>query len=126
MRGECSSPVVKVSNHGRHVMSSSPVPLKTRRVGQRCMLNLSRAQKSSRRDERPYNHTTWPLFIFCLVKIHQLVPGSNPQPYVQKASDKPTTPPSQQCSLSGNEYRHLDDVLNFNKAVMLQSGVDFV
>ncbi|GFX40998.1 hypothetical protein TNCV_2216961 [Trichonephila clavipes] len=30
------------------VMSSSPVPLKTRRVGQRCTLNLSRAQTSSR------------------------------------------------------------------------------
>ncbi|GFW80904.1 hypothetical protein TNCV_3779841 [Trichonephila clavipes] len=29
-------------------MSSSPVPLKTRRVGQRCMLNLSRAETSSR------------------------------------------------------------------------------
>ncbi|GFX53636.1 uncharacterized protein TNCV_1185641 [Trichonephila clavipes] len=27
--------------------SSSPVPLKTRRVGQRCTLNLSRAQTSS-------------------------------------------------------------------------------
>ncbi|GFW29389.1 zinc finger MYM-type protein 6 [Trichonephila clavipes] len=45
----CGSPVVKVSNHGRHVMSSIPVPLKTRRVGQRCTLNLSRAETSSRR-----------------------------------------------------------------------------
>ncbi|GFT87733.1 hypothetical protein TNCV_4000861 [Trichonephila clavipes] len=45
----CGSPVVNVSDHGRHVMSSSPVPLKTRRVGQRCTLNLSRAQMSSRR-----------------------------------------------------------------------------
>ncbi|GFX54133.1 uncharacterized protein TNCV_2337691 [Trichonephila clavipes] len=44
----CGSPVVKVSNHGRHVMSSIPVPLKTRRVGQRCTLNLSRAEASSR------------------------------------------------------------------------------
>ncbi|GFV88572.1 uncharacterized protein TNCV_1243821 [Trichonephila clavipes] len=44
----CGSPVVKVSDHGRHVMSSSPVPLKTRRVGQRCTLNLSRAQTFSR------------------------------------------------------------------------------
>ncbi|GFU12031.1 uncharacterized protein TNCV_2095091 [Trichonephila clavipes] len=43
----CGSPVVKVSNHGRHVMSSVPVPLKTRRVGQRCTLNLSRAETSS-------------------------------------------------------------------------------
>ncbi|GFX14995.1 uncharacterized protein TNCV_4897631 [Trichonephila clavipes] len=41
------SPVVKVSDHGRYVMSSSPVPLKTRRVGERCTLNLSRAQTSS-------------------------------------------------------------------------------
>ncbi|GFV83288.1 uncharacterized protein TNCV_1900141 [Trichonephila clavipes] len=30
------------------VTSSSPVPLKTRRVGQRCMLNLSRAETPSR------------------------------------------------------------------------------
>ncbi|GFT89440.1 uncharacterized protein TNCV_4387211 [Trichonephila clavipes] len=30
------------------VMSSSPVPLKTRRVGERCTLNMSRAQTSSR------------------------------------------------------------------------------
>ncbi|GFU65355.1 uncharacterized protein TNCV_2836651 [Trichonephila clavipes] len=30
------------------VMSSSPVPPKTRRVGQRCTLNLSRAETSSR------------------------------------------------------------------------------
>ncbi|GFX08675.1 uncharacterized protein TNCV_62021 [Trichonephila clavipes] len=42
------SPVVKVSNHGRHVKSSIPVPPKTRRVGQRCTLNLSRAETSSR------------------------------------------------------------------------------
>ncbi|GFY07308.1 hypothetical protein TNCV_5084951 [Trichonephila clavipes] len=42
------SRVVKVSDHGRLVMSSSPVPLKTRCVGQRCTLNLSRAQTSSR------------------------------------------------------------------------------
>ncbi|GFT96879.1 uncharacterized protein TNCV_1934311 [Trichonephila clavipes] len=41
------SPVVKVWDHGRHVMSSSSVPLKTRRVGQRCTLNLSRAETSS-------------------------------------------------------------------------------
>ncbi|GFX11250.1 uncharacterized protein TNCV_4786421 [Trichonephila clavipes] len=47
MKG-CGNPVVKVSDHGRHVMSSSPVPLKTRRVGQRCTLNLSRAETSSR------------------------------------------------------------------------------
>ncbi|GFY08676.1 uncharacterized protein TNCV_811091 [Trichonephila clavipes] len=44
----CGSPVVKVSDHGRHVMSLSPVPLKTRRVGERCTLNLSKAQTFSR------------------------------------------------------------------------------
>ncbi|GFW95859.1 hypothetical protein TNCV_1625191 [Trichonephila clavipes] len=40
----CGSLVVKASDHGRHVPSSSPVPLKTLRVGQRCTLNLSRAE----------------------------------------------------------------------------------
>ncbi|GFW01272.1 hypothetical protein TNCV_5029281 [Trichonephila clavipes] len=45
--GGCGSPVVKVPDHGRHVMSSNPVPLKIRHVGQRCMLNLSRAETSS-------------------------------------------------------------------------------
>ncbi|GFV02394.1 uncharacterized protein TNCV_1023221 [Trichonephila clavipes] len=44
----CGSPVVRVPDHGRYVMSSSPVPLKTCRVGQRCTLNLSRAETSSR------------------------------------------------------------------------------
>ncbi|GFW49941.1 hypothetical protein TNCV_2315231 [Trichonephila clavipes] len=29
----CGSPVVKVFDHDRHIMSSSPVPLKTHRVG---------------------------------------------------------------------------------------------
>ncbi|GFT66718.1 hypothetical protein TNCV_1394871, partial [Trichonephila clavipes] len=42
------SPVVKVSDHVRHAMSSKPVPLKTRRVGQQCTLNLSRAETSYR------------------------------------------------------------------------------
>ncbi|GFW81486.1 uncharacterized protein TNCV_2881641 [Trichonephila clavipes] len=32
----------------RGAACSSPVPLKTRRVGQRCTLNLSRAETSSR------------------------------------------------------------------------------
>ncbi|GFV56249.1 hypothetical protein TNCV_106061 [Trichonephila clavipes] len=41
-------PVVKISDHGRHVMRSSPVPLKSRRVEERCPLNPSRAQTSSR------------------------------------------------------------------------------
>ncbi|GFW76219.1 FLJ37770-like protein [Trichonephila clavipes] len=45
-----------------HVTSSSPVPLKTRRVGQRCRLNLSRAETSSRdgrqdvEDDSPPGH----------------------------------------------------------------------
>ncbi|GFX35553.1 hypothetical protein TNCV_103601 [Trichonephila clavipes] len=47
MRGH-GSLVVKVSDRGRRVMSSSRVPLKTRRVGERCTLNLLRAQTSSR------------------------------------------------------------------------------
>ncbi|GFX39612.1 hypothetical protein TNCV_2103561 [Trichonephila clavipes] len=45
----------------------------------------------------PSNHTTWPLSIFCIMKIHRLGPGSNPQPKVQKGSDKPITPPSRQA-----------------------------
>ncbi|GFX13496.1 hypothetical protein TNCV_2192501 [Trichonephila clavipes] len=40
--------MVKVSDHSWHVTSSSPVPLKTRRVGKQWTLNLSRAQPSSR------------------------------------------------------------------------------
>ncbi|GFS52927.1 uncharacterized protein TNCV_330801 [Trichonephila clavipes] len=40
--------VVKVSDRGWHVTSSSPIPLKTYRIGGRCTLNLSRAQTSSR------------------------------------------------------------------------------
>ncbi|GFU78671.1 uncharacterized protein TNCV_2302821 [Trichonephila clavipes] len=40
--------MVKVSDHGWLATSSSPVPLKTRRVGERYTLNLSRAQTSSR------------------------------------------------------------------------------
>ncbi|GFV63581.1 hypothetical protein TNCV_2195551 [Trichonephila clavipes] len=40
--------VIKVSDRAWHVMSSNPVPPKTRRVEQRCTLNLSRAQASSR------------------------------------------------------------------------------
>ncbi|GFV38822.1 hypothetical protein TNCV_1004641 [Trichonephila clavipes] len=43
-----SNPAVRVSDHGRHVMSSTPVPHKTHRVGERCTLNASRAQTSSR------------------------------------------------------------------------------
>ncbi|GFX96693.1 uncharacterized protein TNCV_244801 [Trichonephila clavipes] len=43
----CGSPMIKVSDHGRYDMSSSPVPLKIRRVGHRCSLNLSRAETSS-------------------------------------------------------------------------------
>ncbi|GFU37255.1 hypothetical protein TNCV_4272541 [Trichonephila clavipes] len=44
----CGSPMVKVSDYGRHVMSSILVPLKTLSVGERCTFNLSRAQTSSR------------------------------------------------------------------------------
>ncbi|GFX66034.1 hypothetical protein TNCV_14551 [Trichonephila clavipes] len=40
--------MVKVSDYGGHVMSSSPASLKTRRVGEQCTLNFSRTQTSSR------------------------------------------------------------------------------
>ncbi|GFU68677.1 uncharacterized protein TNCV_308921 [Trichonephila clavipes] len=43
----CGSPVGKILDEGRHITSSSPVPLKTCRVGQRCSLNMSKAQTSS-------------------------------------------------------------------------------
>ncbi|GFW07757.1 hypothetical protein TNCV_3918901 [Trichonephila clavipes] len=44
----CGSLGVKVLDRGWLAPSSSPVPLKTHRVGQQCTLNLSRAQTSSR------------------------------------------------------------------------------
>ncbi|GFT60723.1 hypothetical protein TNCV_3584351 [Trichonephila clavipes] len=47
MRGH-GSLVVKVSDRGWRVMSSSRVTLKTLRVGERCTQNLLRAQTSSR------------------------------------------------------------------------------
>ncbi|GFV51755.1 hypothetical protein TNCV_1321111 [Trichonephila clavipes] len=47
-RGGCGSLVVKVSDRSWHVMSSSPVSLKTLREGKRCALNPSRAKTSSR------------------------------------------------------------------------------
>ncbi|GFX27650.1 uncharacterized protein TNCV_107481 [Trichonephila clavipes] len=40
--------VVNISDLGWHVTSPSPVPLKTCRVEQKCTLNMSRAQMSSR------------------------------------------------------------------------------
>ncbi|GFU73500.1 hypothetical protein TNCV_931861 [Trichonephila clavipes] len=40
--------VVKASDRGWHITSLSPVPLKTRRVGERCTLHLSKAETSSR------------------------------------------------------------------------------
>ncbi|GFY27292.1 hypothetical protein TNCV_2069121 [Trichonephila clavipes] len=59
-------------------------------------LILSRVPKpnKSRIFYMPYNHTTWPLSIFCIMKLRRFGPGSNSQPWVQEASDKPTTPPS--------------------------------
>ncbi|GFW70486.1 hypothetical protein TNCV_874071 [Trichonephila clavipes] len=48
LRAFGDGPVAGLPNHGWHVSSSSPVPLKIRRVGQRCTLNLSRAEMSSR------------------------------------------------------------------------------
>ncbi|GFX44198.1 uncharacterized protein TNCV_4119941 [Trichonephila clavipes] len=40
--------MVKITEHGRHVINSSPVPVRTCRVVQQCTLNLSRAETSSR------------------------------------------------------------------------------
>ncbi|GFW06021.1 hypothetical protein TNCV_4478151 [Trichonephila clavipes] len=37
-----------------------------------------------------YNHTTWSLSVFCITTWA----GVEPQPGLQKASDKPTMPPS--------------------------------
>ncbi|GFV76342.1 hypothetical protein TNCV_4413211 [Trichonephila clavipes] len=49
LRAFGDGPVAGVpGGQGWHVSSSSPVPQKTRRVGQRCTLNLSRAEMSSR------------------------------------------------------------------------------
>ncbi|GFW16002.1 hypothetical protein TNCV_4432751 [Trichonephila clavipes] len=42
----CDSPVIKKSDHARHVMSTSTT--KDHRVGQRCTLNHSRTETSSR------------------------------------------------------------------------------
>ncbi|GFV67235.1 hypothetical protein TNCV_3669901 [Trichonephila clavipes] len=47
-RGGRNSRVIKVCVRGWQVTSSSPVPLKARRVGERCALNMSRAQTSTR------------------------------------------------------------------------------
>ncbi|GFU98598.1 transposable element Tcb2 transposase [Trichonephila clavipes] len=44
----CGSPVVRVSDHVWYVMSWSPIPIKIRRVGERCTLNLWRAETSIR------------------------------------------------------------------------------
>ncbi|GFS64857.1 hypothetical protein TNCV_2000731 [Trichonephila clavipes] len=44
----CGSPVLKVSDHDRHAMNLSPVPLKIRLLGQRCTLSLPRAKTSFR------------------------------------------------------------------------------
>ncbi|GFU22086.1 hypothetical protein TNCV_4300671 [Trichonephila clavipes] len=47
-RRDHGSLVIKVSDRGWPVTSSSPVPLKTCRVGEQCMLHMSSAQMSSR------------------------------------------------------------------------------
>ncbi|GFY11541.1 hypothetical protein TNCV_4230101 [Trichonephila clavipes] len=43
----CGSPVDKESDHGRHAISLSPIPLKSCCVGDTSTSNLSRAQTSS-------------------------------------------------------------------------------
>ncbi|GFW92945.1 hypothetical protein TNCV_3495781 [Trichonephila clavipes] len=57
-RGGRGSLVVKVSDHGWHVMSSSRVPLKTHRVGERCTLNLPRAQ-TVKKETSPGSGASW-------------------------------------------------------------------
>ncbi|GFU23684.1 hypothetical protein TNCV_2340891 [Trichonephila clavipes] len=47
VQNDRGSLVVKISDHGWLVTSSSPVPLKTRPVGERCSLNLSKDQTST-------------------------------------------------------------------------------
>ncbi|GFW09992.1 hypothetical protein TNCV_4207571 [Trichonephila clavipes] len=74
--------VVKVSNHGWHVSSSSPVPQKTRRVGQRCTLNLSRAEMSSRWSITKSPHVAEQ----CDVNIHSL--GDGPRNFKPWSSDE--------------------------------------
>ncbi|GFX94052.1 uncharacterized protein TNCV_3414141 [Trichonephila clavipes] len=56
------------------VTSSSPVPLKTRRVGQRCTLNLSRAEMSSR---------------WCGVVVRRGGASSVPWPYFSEDNVRP-------------------------------------
>ncbi|GFS81170.1 uncharacterized protein TNCV_1224191 [Trichonephila clavipes] len=93
--------VVKASDHDRHVMSSSPVPLKTRLVGERCTLNLSRAQTSSRwcgvvvRREGASSGVvliTWPGF-----KITRSV-AKSPRVAEQCAVNLHSSPPKPSCS----------------------------
>ncbi|GFX17068.1 hypothetical protein TNCV_4265941 [Trichonephila clavipes] len=66
-RGYCLKPVLTYLrglrlpsgqgiDHGRHVMSSSPVPLKTRRIGQRCTLNLSRGGVLAQVSSTSFDH----------------------------------------------------------------------
>ncbi|GFU89133.1 uncharacterized protein TNCV_2895811 [Trichonephila clavipes] len=87
----CGSPVVKISAHGRHVMSSSPVPLKTHRVEQRCTLNLSRAQTSSSLD-----HATRGLFATDVVVLnHGQVTRMTPE--LAAAPPKYHTAPTGEC-----------------------------
>ncbi|GFW95458.1 hypothetical protein TNCV_1721601 [Trichonephila clavipes] len=54
----------------------------------------------------PHNHTAWALSIFCIMKTDRFGPGLNPQPWVQKANDKPTTPPSRQHDIGPLLYQH--------------------
>ncbi|GFU92714.1 hypothetical protein TNCV_2892231 [Trichonephila clavipes] len=72
----------QVSNHGWHDSSSSPVPQKTRRVGQRCTLNLSRAEMYSR-----WSITKSPRVAEqCDVNIHSL--GDGPRNFKPWSNDE--------------------------------------
>ncbi|GFX65509.1 hypothetical protein TNCV_4735552 [Trichonephila clavipes] len=101
----CDSPVVKVSDDGRHAMSSSPVPLKTRRVGQRCTLNLSRTKTSSRCEANPQVYVETPLHPEKLTVWCALWAGGIIGPYFFKNDE------GHNVTVNGDRYRAM--ITNF-------------
>ncbi|GFW00371.1 hypothetical protein TNCV_4355681 [Trichonephila clavipes] len=70
--------MVKVSDDGRHAMSSSPVPLKIRR--QRCTLNLSRAETSTR--------CVMVMFMKVALRSDTILTGDGPHHFKPRSSDE--------------------------------------
>ncbi|GFU50320.1 hypothetical protein TNCV_301531 [Trichonephila clavipes] len=60
----CGSPVVKVSDNGRQVMSSSPVPLKPRRLGSNAPVHICESVASAE---------FWARFFFTMARIDSMV-----------------------------------------------------